>query len=879
MSVPIWLTQSGDLGIIPEQEYYEFMFDAYNQLGGSLTYSVISGKLPAGLEIKQNGLMLGIPAGEISGVPATVNKVTTSKFTIRIKNSQGAVADRTFSLTVAGLLPQEIIPTSTSLGTYVDGSYVYVDINTIEPNPLFTSTFSVISGTLPGGLTLDPITGVISGYLNPVVSTQDQASEGFDKFNTITNQDVPWDTYAFDFAGVSTSKNFQFTIEADNGLTIETKDYTIFVFAIDSLTADSDLLTADNSSLITADIQGPYHVPVILTESSSLGSVRQNTIVNIQIVGEDFDGNSLTYIISGGSLPPGLQLDPESGWITGLVPYGQLGSSYYTFSIRVYKTALPDYISEEKAFTLQVLGQINNTVNWISPSVLGSLYTGEVSQLSIEASTPSGKSLSYALVNSAGRLPIGLELTIDGLLTGRVSFETFMLDSGYTTIDDQTTTFDQVYTFTVAAFDTGNFVYDTKTFTITIVKRDIIPYENLYVTALPSRDQRAVYNEIVNNADIFPQDYLYRPNDPWFGKNTLRRSLFLAGLNPEQASTYISAMTLNHYWKTLNWGEIKTAQALDSNFDIQYEVVYIELIDRQVDSSGVGPNLSVSLPANSRNISTIYPNSFPNMASRLETGVGYENRSTLPAWMTSRQTDGKILGFTRALVLCYTKPGRANEIAYRVRQIQDLFKSIDFTIDRYEWDNSLSNNFNKSANVFIVNNFAYASGTISANTNSNIVTGLTLTVNGSGTISGTVGNAVIVGTSTAFNSELRVGRPLYNSSGNTAVELGTIKSINSSTMLVLENPLSATISSINYSAETSSTNFTTELYVGDTIVLDSNIRLGTIKSINSDSNLVLYTNALSTVSNVTYKHNARDPVTTPGQGDKYLKYPQVGVIT
>lgn len=134
-----------------------------------------------------------------------------------------------------------------------------------------------------------------------------------------------------------------------------------------------------------------------------------------------------------------------------------------------------------------------------------------------------------------------------------------------------------------------------------------------------------------------------------------------------------------------------------------------------------------------------------------------------------------------------------------------------------------------------------------------------------------------MGTSTAFNSELRIGRPLYNA--NTSVELGIIKSINSATTLVLENPLSATISSINYSAETSSTNFTTELYVGDTIVLDSNLRLGTIKSINSDSNLTLYANALSTVSNVTYRHNARDPVTTPGQGDKYLKYPQVGVIT
>jgi hypothetical protein len=877
MSVPIWLTQAGDLGIIPEQEYYEFVFDAYNTGGGILTYSVIAGALPVGLEIKQNGLMIGIPTGEITGVPASVNKVTTSKFTVRIKNSQGNVADRTFTITVAGLLPQQITPESSNLGTYVDGSYVYADINTIEPNPLLISTFSIINGSLPDGLTLDTVTGVISGYLSPVVSTQDDAAEGFDKFNELTNANVAYDVYPYDFSGVSTSKNYQFTIEANNGISIETKVYTIFVFAIDALTADSDLITADNYSLITADILGPYHVPVILSPAGSLGKIRQNTVVDIQILGKDFDGDQIVYVIDSGVLPTGLTLDPESGWISGIVPYGQLGSTIYTFSVSVYKTDLPEYVSNPVTFTLQVLGQINNTVTWNSPSDLGSLVTGEISQLSISASTPSGRNLNYSLVNSAGRLPIGLELTIDGLLIGRASFETFMLDSSHTTIDNGNTTFDQVYTFTVSAYDTGNFVYDTKDFVISIVKRDLVPYENLYITALPDRAQRQIYNGIIDNADIFPQEYLYRPSDPWFGKNTLRRSLFLAGLNPDEAETYINSMTLNHYWKTLNWGEIKTARALDSNFDIQYEVVYIELIDRQVNSSGVGPNLSVSLQSNSRNISTVYPNSFPNMASRLETGVGYENRSSLPAWMTSRQVNGKILGFTRALVLCYTLPGRANEIAYRVKQIQDLFKSIDFTIDRYEWDNSLSNNFDKSGNVFIMNNFAYASGTISTSTSSNVITGLTLVITGAGTISGTIGNAVITGYGTSFGSELRIGRPIYNANSN--VEIGTIRSINSATSLVLENPISTTISNIAYTAETSSTSFTSEIYVGDTIVVDTNVRLGTVKSINSDSNITLYANSLATVSNVTYMHNARDPVSTPGQGDKYLKYPQVGVIT
>ena len=48
MSIPIWLTPAGDLGIIPEEEYYEFNFDAYVVGGGTPVYSLVSGRLPTG---------------------------------------------------------------------------------------------------------------------------------------------------------------------------------------------------------------------------------------------------------------------------------------------------------------------------------------------------------------------------------------------------------------------------------------------------------------------------------------------------------------------------------------------------------------------------------------------------------------------------------------------------------------------------------------------------------------------------------------------------------------------------------------------------------------------------------------------------------------
>lgn len=869
MSIPIWLTPAGDLGIIPEEEYYEFSFDSYVVGGGNPVYSLISGKLPYGLEIKSDGTMAGMPVGTIGGVPAASNKIITSTFTLRITSPDFEVADRTFSLTVAGILPQIITPNVESLGSYIDGSYLYIDINTIESNQYLTSTFSIIEGSLPPGVVLDPITGILSGYIRPFISQQTASNTGFDNSE--------FDEYFFDFTGTSTSKNYQFTVKADNGISIDTRIYTIFVYALSSITADSTVITADSDGVITADSAAPKHTPVILDTEGSIGRVRQDTRVDIKITGIDFDNDLISYGIFGGTLPSGLSLNTNSGWITGLVPSGSLGTTTYTFSVYVYKRSEPIYYSNPKTFSIEVLGQISDEVNWATDSDLGIIYAGQVSELFVLAETASGRNLNYQLSNSNGRLPPGLKLLENGLISGRVTFDTFMLDSGTTTFDDGSTFFDRVYNFTVAISDANNYVYSTKSFTVTVLAPIIEPYENLYIQILPELNQKNNYKSLIDNTDIFPQEYLYRANDPWFGKNTLRRSLFLAGLKPREASVYAQSMILNHYWKTVRFGEVKTAIAVDNDFNTKYEVVYIDIIDEQVNELGVGPNLSVSLPANSQNISTIYPNSFPNMETRLVNGVGYSNRSVLPDWMTSRQENGSVLGFKRALVLCYTIPGKGKEVAYRVRQNISFLTSIDFTIDRYLLDASMSASYDKAANTFVPNNFTSGTGTISTNTSSNVITGLTLIVNGAGTISATIGDTIINGVGTSFNTELRAGRPLYRS--DTGEELGEIIRILNASTLVIDSPLSNSLSSVSYSSISNATEFTKEIYVNDTIIVNTNVKVGTVKSINSDSNITLYTNALVTVSNVTFIHNYREPYREPGSGDKYLKYPQVGVIS
>ncbi len=929
MSSPIWLTPAGLLSSIPESVYYEFQLDAYNQAGGALSYRVIAGSLPSGLTVSVSGL--------ISGIPNAVSEITSYTFTIRATNNQNKIADRTFKIMIGGLVAPIITPESGSLGSFLDGDFVDLQISSIEPAGSLTPVFSLVSGELPNGLTLTD-SGRLYGYLTPTkVNSTITSLAGFDG--------AFYDQYPFDRdRSTNISRNYQFSIKVDDGAKIDINNFTMFVYARTNLTADnyisptdpsrsanSNIISAD-SIILTADID-KYYNPILLTEEGIVANVRQNTLFQFKFDASDFDNSPLTFNANANLLPTGLTLNSMSGWISGVVPYGPLGSVTYPFSVNVSKEVNGiTYTSETKNYSIKILGQIDDTVNWITPSNLGTIYNGDISSFQIEASTPSNRILNYRLVAaSTGAMPIGLSLLTSGLISGRTSFQ---LDSA-----------EQEYSFTVAAYDIDNLVYDEKTFTITVIKRDQAPYENLYIQALPNRTQRTYFDSIISNTDIFPPTSIYRFGDPWFGKNTLRRSLFMTGLNPLEVTDYVAAMTRNHYWKTLNFGEIKTAQALDENFNVKYEVVYIELLDRMVNSQGLGPNISVGIPPNSTGISTIYPNSFPNMVERIAAGVGYENRSILPEWMTSRQPNGTVLGFTRALVLCYANPGKSAEIAYRVKQVEDQFKLIDFTIDRYEWDSILSDSWVKTAvngtgnitantissnvtgtsttfdtqlqpnatifvsnvelgnvanissanlltltanatsnvtansftynHTFIVNNYTTGPGTIYVTANSNVVTGSNSTVIGLGNITGTVGNTVIVGDSnTRFSSNLRVGKTIYVSN----VAIGVIAGISSPAVLRLEDPLLTSVTNSPFTVTGNITSFTEDLHIGDTIVANGTA-IGTVKTITNDFELILTSNANVTVSNVGYSYTTRDPYTIPGQGDKYLKFPNIRVIT
>jgi hypothetical protein len=376
------------------------------------------------------------------------------------------------------------------------------------------------------------------------------------------------------------------------------------------------------------------------------------------------------------SLPAGLTLVEDSGWLYGTLADQTAVEQTYEFEIIAYKTDDPTY-EDRQIFTLTILGDLNNRIDWVTASDLGTITTGKVSDLFVYATSALGKTLFYELTaDSYQRLPQGLSLTLGGLISGRVSFEVFSVDQGTTIFDGENTTFDFTYTFTVTARDLANTVSSNRTFTIKIRAFDKIPYENLYLKALPSAEQRDSFRTLINNTAIFPLEKVYRLEDPWFGLATDIKTLHLAGLSPSTLAEYTQAADTNHYTKRLTFGNIKTARALDSNFNVKYEVIYIEIKDDNTNSFGDGPADILDLAntidnpylLGNNSYTTAYPNSFENMSNVMVSSITYQDKGVLPDWMTSRQADGRQLGFVRGVVLAYVKPGESDLISYRLRQ-------------------------------------------------------------------------------------------------------------------------------------------------------------------------------------------------------------------
>ena len=242
----------------------------------------------------------------------------------------------------------------------------------------------------------------------------------------------------------------------------------------------------------------------------------------------------------------------------------------------------------EKTFVVKLLGEVDSTIAWITPSDLGSFSANYISTLNVRATTTvPNANLLYTV--TSGTLPPGLTLSLSGELIGKVNSFGTELQPGLTVFDSQqmqldgnTTTLDRTYTFTILAQDQFRFSAIEKTFTISLSDPDNKQYSNVFLQPLLPQVQRSTFLNFVNNAEIFLPEYLYRPNDPNFGIQTKIKILAYSGIEAKAIESFVAAAAKNHKRRNLKIGSMKTAVAkTPGTQDVVYEVVYLEVIDPQ----------------------------------------------------------------------------------------------------------------------------------------------------------------------------------------------------------------------------------------------------------------------------------------------------------
>jgi hypothetical protein len=626
----------------------------------------------------------------------------------------------------------------------------------------------------------DPFGGYDTAPLDVVpLDFIEARSNGFDTF--------VYDNQTYDYNEPSRiprrlSRIYTFIVAVTDGVYTENRLFKIYVVTEEFLQADNSIVQVD-TNLFTSDANSA-RTPIWITESN-LGRFRANNYVTIFL--DVYDPPTLTGTITYfllpnnpdttvSEIPPGMSLDSITGEIAGKVPYQARISKTYNFTIRAvnfpatlayttytlkgqwnsattylvndaviyldilyicnvaHRNRLPtdqDFWTAgvsfaDKTFTVDIIGEIESAINWISGEDLGTIKPNQPSQKFVEAeSLLYGGRVAYEFVS--GTLPPGLSFLPTGIIQGKVKqfagpgltrfyertdsinpaedSSTLSKDFTSSTFDGGVTTFDKKFTFTIRARDSVNFATLNKTFSLTVEAETTKTFANLYLKAFQSKNKRLNWYDFITDATIFRPDDIYRYGDPNFGIQTGLRVLVYAGIESTAAVKYVQAMSRNHYRKRLQFGDITVAKAKDTvTQETIYEVIYVDVVDvYEKNGKSINQTIELSNTIKSKVLISydaikvdsdipfvsdsdhqrIFPNSIKNMRKRISS-VGDADREFLPLWMRSIQDTSTFeKGYTKALPLCFCKPGRSAFVLSRIKASNFDFKTIDFLADRY----------------------------------------------------------------------------------------------------------------------------------------------------------------------------------------------------
>ena len=253
----------------------------------------------------------------------------------------------------------------------------------ITPNLTKVSTISIVSGSLPIGLSINPSTGVISGSPSQLLSSQSVTIEAVSgtaiqtvvlSFTVIT----PISSFSYPQSSYVLSKNDPFSttpsINGDDlsfsiisgslpiGLSFHSSTGIISGTPLSSIPLTNITIQASNQ---VGSTQFTISILVIIPLSNLHYSQFSFTLIKGQSfsISPIISGDNPLFTITSGTLPPGLSLNQSTGIISGIP-----SSTFPSTSITIQASNQLGFIQTQLSFTVNALSTL--TIILISLSIL-----------------------------------------------------------------------------------------------------------------------------------------------------------------------------------------------------------------------------------------------------------------------------------------------------------------------------------------------------------------------------------------------------------------------------------------------------------------------------------------------------------------------------
>ncbi len=387
------------------------------------SWSISSGTLPAGLSLSSSGV--------ISGVPPAAG---SSTFTAKVQDSSSPKQSATKSFTIS--ISTSVRPVSITTSSLPDGTTGTAYAATLSAAGGVTPySWSVLSGTLPAGLTLSS-GGILSGTPTTVgsstftVKVADSTSPPMTDTKsftvTVAGSVQPLVIITTSLPNGTKGQPYSSTVSASGGKTpyswsvlsgtlpaglslssggtISGTPTTVGSSTFTLKVVDSSSPQLSDSKSFTITIAASVQPLVITTTSLPNGTKGQPYSSTVSASGGK---TPYSWSVLSGTLPTGLSL--SSGGILSGTPT-TVGS--FTFTLKVVDSSSPQ-LSDSKSFTITIAASVQPLV--ITTTSLPNGTNGQPYSSTISVT---GGKTPYAWSVSSGTLPPGLSLNNSGTISG-----------------------------------------------------------------------------------------------------------------------------------------------------------------------------------------------------------------------------------------------------------------------------------------------------------------------------------------------------------------------------------------------------------------------------------------------------------------------------